>query len=121
MSIGGAILAGGLGLLAGTAAWRLPLPVVVLAMVLLGLAMGLGVTTTTVLALELSPVADHGEVSSALQLSDVLGGVLGVAAATALFSARHDPGRDAALFGVIFLVLAAVAAVAVPAGQRIRT
>ncbi len=121
VSIGGAILAGGLGMLAGTAAWSLPLPLVVLAMVLLGLAMGLGVTTTTVLALELSPVADHGEVSSALQLSDVLGGVLGVAAATALFSARHDPGRDAALFGVIFLVLAAVAAVAVPAGQRIRT
>ena len=50
-----------------------------------------------------------------------LGSVLGIAAATAVFAALHDPGHDAALFGGIFLGLAAVAAVAVPTGQRIRT
>lgn len=121
VEIGGAVLASGLVLLAAGARWELPFAVVVLAMVLLGLAMGLGVTTTTVLALELSPVAEHGEASSALQLSDVLGSVLGVAAATALFAARHVPGQDSGLFAVIFLGLAVVAMVAIPAGQRIRT
>ena len=79
----------------------------------------LGVTTTTVLALELSPVEEHGEASSSLQLADVLGSVIGIAAATAVFSARHAPGQDEALFGAIFLALALVAALAVPAGQRI--
>ncbi len=121
VEFGGAILAAGLVLLAASALWTLSLVVVVLAMVLLGLAMGLGVTTTTVLALELSPVAEHGETSSALQLSDVLGGVLGVAAATALFAALHVPGDDAGLFGMIFFGLAVVGLVAVPAGQRIST
>ena len=44
---------------------------------------------------------------------------LGIAAATAVFAARHVPGQDEALFGAIFFGLALVAAVAVPAGQRI--
>ena len=91
----------------------------VLALLLAGLAMGVGVTTTTILALELSPVEQHGEASSALQLSDVLGSVVGVAAATALFAAFHEPNHDNALFGQIFLGLAVTAAVALPAGQRI--
>jgi len=84
------------------------------------MAMGLGVTTTTVLSLELSPMEEHGEASSSLQLADVLGSVLGIAAATAAFAARHVPGQDAALFGGIFLGLALVAAVVIPTGQRIR-
>lgn len=71
----------------------------VLSLILCGLGMGLGVTTTTVLALELSSVADHGETSSALQLSDVLGSVLGIALATALFAAHHVPKQDNPLFG----------------------
>ena len=52
--------------------------------------------------------------SSSLQLADVLGSVLGVAAATAVFAAWHVPGQDDALFGAIFLGLAVVAAVASP-------
>ena len=99
----------------------LPAWLSVLALLLAGLAMGAGVTTTTIVALELAPVHDHGETSSALQLSDVLGSVLGVAAATAAFAAGHRPGADNTLFGLIFLGLAVVAAVVVPAGQRIRT
>ena len=63
----------------------------------------------------------HHEVLELAQLADVLGSVLGIAAATAEFAAWHVPGQDAALFGAIFLGLAVVAAVGVPAGQRIRT
>ena len=78
----------------GLAWWIVPI-----ALVVAGVAMGLGVTTMTVLALELSPVEEHGAASSSLQLADVLGSVLGIAAATAVFAAWHDPGHDDALFG----------------------
>lgn len=121
VEVGGALLAAGLLLLSAVAWLDLPWWLTPVALVLTGVAMGLGVTTTTVLSLELSPVEEHGEASSSLQLADVLGSVIGIAAATALFAARHVPGQDAALFGAIFLGLAVVAAVAVPAGQRIRT
>jgi MFS family permease len=121
VELGGVLLAGGLAVLSAVAFLGLPWWAVPLALVLTGVAMGLGVTTTTVLALELSPVEEHGEASSSLQLADVLGSVLGIAAATAAFAAWHVPGQDDALFGAIFLGLALVAAVAVPTGQRIRT
>ncbi|MBM6404255.1 MFS transporter [Phycicoccus sp. CSK15P-2] len=121
IELGGVLLAAGLGWLSLVAWVDLPAWLTVVAMVLAGLAMGTGVTTTTIVALELSPVHEHGETSSSLQLADVLGSVLGIAGATAAFAAGHDPGRDNPLFGAIFLGLAAVAAVVVPAGQRIRT
>ncbi len=115
------LLAGGLGGLSAVAWLGLAWWIVPITLVVAGVAMGLGVTTTTVLALELSPVEEHGAASSSLQLADVLGSVLGIAAATAAFAAWHDPGHDDALFGAIFLGLALVAAVAVPAGQHIRS
>jgi len=121
VEVGGLLLAIGLAVVSAVAWLNLPWVVVPLALVITGVAMGLGVTTTTVLALELSPVEEHGEASSSLQLADVLGSVLGIAAATAAFAARHVPGQDEALFGAIFLGLALVATVAIPAGQRIRT
>jgi MFS family permease len=121
VEVGGVLLAGGLGGLSAVAWLGLAWWIVPITLVVAGVAMGLGVTTTTVLALELSPVEEHGAASSSLQLADVLGSVLGIAAATAAFAAWHDPGHDDALFGAIFLGLALVAAVAVPAGQHIRS
>jgi MFS family permease len=121
VELGGFLLAIGLAWLALVAVLDLPAWLSVFALLLAGLAMGTGVTTTTVLALELSPVEEHGEASSSIQLADVLGSVLGIAGATAAFAAAHDPGQDNALFGAIFVGLALVAAVVVPAGQRIRT
>lgn len=121
IEVGGVMLAAGLLLVSGVAWLDLPWWVTPMGLVLMGVAMGLGVTTTTVLSLELSPVDEHGEASSSLQLADVLGSVLGIAAATAVFAARHVPGRDETLFGAIFLGLAVAAAIAIPAGQRIRT
>lgn len=121
VELGAVLLAAGLGVVGAVAALHLPWVLAPVGLVLMGLAMGLGVTTTTVLSLELSPLEDHGAASSSLQLADVLGSVLGIAAATAVFAALHVPRQDDALFGGIFLGLALVAAVAVPAGQRIRT
>ncbi len=121
VEVGGLVLTVGLGWLALVAWANLPAWLSVLALFLAGLAMGTGVTTTTILALELSPVEAHGEASSSIQLADVLGSVLGIAGVTAAFAAAHHPRHDNALFGAIFLGLAVVAAVVVPAGQRIRT
>lgn len=118
---GGLFLAAGLAVLAVVASMNLRGVISVLALVLCGLGMGLGVTTTSVLALELSPVEEHGESSSALLLSDVLGSVLGIAVASAIFAAHHIPGRDNALFGAIFALLAVIAATAFASGQRIST
>ncbi|MBM6399082.1 MFS transporter [Phycicoccus sonneratiae] len=121
VEVGGLVLTFGLIWLSVVAWANLPAWLSVLALLLAGLSMGAGVTTTTILALELSPLEEHGEASSSIQLADVLGSVLGIAGATAAFAAAHDPGQDNALFGAIFLGLALVAAVVVPAGQRIRT
>ncbi|MGG5260912.1 MFS transporter [Phycicoccus avicenniae] len=121
VELGGVVLTVGLLWLSLVAWANLPAWLSVFALLLAGLAMGAGVTTTTIVALELSPLEAHGEASSSLQLADVLGSVLGIAGATAAFAAAHDPGEDNALFGAIFLGLAVIAAVVVPAGQRIRT
>ena len=87
-----------------------------------GLGMGVGVSGTSVLALALAPVEDHGRASASLQLADVLGAVLGIAAAGGFFAARHDGVRsDLPTFAATWLVLAVLALLVVPAGQRSRT
>lgn len=91
------------------------------ALVSTGLAMGLGLTSTTVLALEMVPDTQHGETSSALQIADVLGSVLGIATATAAYSIWHPRGHDVGVFAGLFLLLAVLAALVVPGGQRIKT
>ncbi|KRE62409.1 MFS transporter [Nostocoides sp. Soil756] len=121
VEVGGGLLTAALLWLALVAWINLPAWLSVLAMLLAGLAMGAGVTTTTIVGLELCGVEQHGETSSALQLADVLGSVLGIAAVTAAFAAAHRPGHDNPLFGALFLGLAVAALVVVPAGQRIRT
>ena len=93
-----------------------------LALVCCGLGMGLGTASVSVLALLLSNPADHGATSSSLQLADVLGSVLGIAAASAVFAALHtSAGHDAPVYVGMWTGLAAVAALVVLAGQRIRT
>lgn len=121
VEFGGTLLTAGLLALALISWLNIKAATVVLALVVTGLAMGLGVTTTTVLALELSPIEQQAETSSQLQLADVLGSVLGISAVTGVFAAFHVQGQDNPLYGAIFLGLAAVAAFAIPAGQRIRT
>ncbi len=92
-------------------------PVYAVWVALCGLGMGTGSTTLSVLVLELAPEQEHGQASAALQLSDVLGSVLGIAGATAVFGAGYQPG-DPGVFVVISAGLAAVAALAVVTGRR---
>jgi MFS family permease len=111
-----ALTIGTLGL-AQAAATTAPVAVHCLWMVLCGLGMGIGSTTLSVLLLDLAPGHEHGQASAALQLCDVLGSVLGIAAATAAFGALHRPGEPG-VFAIIELGLAAVAVLAVVTGRR---
>ncbi|MHB1474923.1 MAG: MFS transporter [Dermatophilaceae bacterium] len=119
---GGASLAVGILLLAAIAQFDWHYYLVGLATILSGLGMGLAMSSTSVLALALSAVRDHGRTSSSLQLSDVLGSVMGISAAGAVFAAMHHPhGSDVPVFVLMWLILAGVASLVMVAGQRIRT
>jgi MFS family permease len=82
-----------------------------------GLGMGLGSTTLSVLVLDLAPVAEHGRASASLQLADVLGSVLGIASATAVFAALHEQD-GVGVYVTIFAGLSGVAALAMLSGTR---
>lgn len=81
-----------------------------------GLAMGAGSTTLSVLVLDLTSAHEHGRASAALQLSDVLGSVVGIGAATAIFAGGDHSGR--AVYLAIYALLAVIAAAAVVTGLR---
>jgi MFS family permease len=116
---GGVALTVGILLLAAIAELGWHYYVVGLATALSGLGMGLAMSSTSVLSLALSPISDHGRTSSSLQVSDVLGSVMGISAAGAVFAAMHNPaGSDIHVFELIWLSLAAVSALAVVGGQR---
>ncbi|WP_432482517.1 MFS transporter [Kineococcus esterisolvens] len=119
--VGGTALAAAGALLAaltltGASGWW-----VLAAWLLAGFGMGLGIATTSVLTLRLAAPAERGLASSALQLSDNLGCVLGIAVAGGVFAALHvGAGRDQALFGGLYAGLALVALAAGIVGTRAR-
>ena len=119
---GGASLTVGILLLAAIAGFGWHYYLVGLATAVSGLGMGLAMSSTSVLSLALSPVRDHGSTSSSLQLSDVLGSVMGISAAGAVFAALHNPsGSDTGVFELIWVSLAAVSALVMVGGQQTRT
>jgi MFS family permease len=118
---GGGSLTAGILMLAAIAAFGWPYYLVGLATTLCGLGMGLAMSSTSVLSLSLSAVRDHGRTSSSLQVADVLGSVLGISAAGAVFAALHNPaGSDIRVFELIWLSLAVVSALVMVSGQRTR-
>jgi len=122
VAAGGATLSVGILLLAAIAGFGWHYYLVGLATAVSGLGMGLAMSSTSVLSLALTPVSDHGSSSSSLQLSDVLGSVMGISAAGAVFAAMHNPnGSDLRVFELIWVFLAAVAALVMVGGQRTRT
>lgn len=119
---GGAALTVGVLLLAAVAGFGWHYYVVGLATAVCGLGMGLAMSSTSVLSLALSRVSEHGRTSSSLQLADVLGSVMGISVAGAVFAALHNPdGSDVHVFALIWLSLAVVAALTMVGGQRTRT
>jgi len=119
---GGGSLTVGILLLAAIAGFGWPYYLVGLATALAGLGMGLAMSSTSVLSLALSAVGDHGRTSSSLQVCDVLGSVMGISVAGAVFAGMHNPnGSDIQVFELIWVSLAAVAALVMVGGQRTRT
>jgi MFS family permease len=119
---GGGSLTAGILLLAAIAEFGWHYYLVGLATALSGLGMGLAMSSISVLSLALSAVSDHGRTSSSLQVSDVLGSVMGISVAGAVFAAMHNPdGSDIHVFELIWVSLAAVAALVMVGGQRTRT
>jgi MFS family permease len=85
---------------------------------LAGAGMGMAMPTVSVLTLELSPSASQGANSAALQISDMVGSIIGIAAVGALVTAYGlDRIRTAVTIGDV--ILAAVALLGVFAASRV--
>lgn len=97
----------------GTSLW-LAVPIWMLA----GIGMGLSLTLVSVLTLELSPEAEQGANSAALQISDMTGSIIGIAGAGAAITALGVHRLSAAAV-IADLGLAAVAALGMLAAGRI--
>jgi MFS family permease len=85
-----------------------------------GLGMGLALSSTSVVVLNLSPVAEQGFNSAALQVSDALGAIVMVGVGGAVFAAAHGPGSNAGVFLAIYLLMASVALVGFLLAPRVR-
>ena len=94
--IGAAVLSVAMVAITAATAARAPVWGFVLAVAAAGLAMGTGSTTLSVLVLDLTDSLSHGRASAALQLSDVLGSVVGIGASTAVFGALLARGSTTA-------------------------
>jgi hypothetical protein len=73
-----------------------------------------------VLLFELSPVADQGANSAALQMSDALGSIVMIGAGGVLFALLHQTQPGVVTFGAIFAAMAAAGLVAVWVATRVR-
>jgi MFS family permease len=83
-----------------------------------GAGMGMAMPTISVLTLELSPAANQGRNSAALQISDMVGSIVGIAAVGALVTGFGlDRIRTAVTIGDA--VLAAIALLGVLAASRV--
>lgn len=85
-----------------------------------GFGMGLSQPALSTQTLKLAESGQEGRASAALQISDVLGTVLGMAVTGAVFAALHRPGHDAGLFSAMWLALGGLAVLtAVLGGVRV--
>ncbi|MFB9378672.1 MFS transporter [Kineococcus gynurae] len=117
---GGVLMTLGIGALSVLTATGAPGWFVLLAWLAAGGGMGLGMSTTSLLTLRMAEPGTQGRASSALALSDNLGGVLGISVAGAVFSAGHvGAGADEPLFAGIWAGLGVVALAAAVLAPRV--
>jgi MFS family permease len=122
VTVGLVLVAVGIALTSLVLAAPVPAFVAALGWLVGGLGMGLGITSLSVLVLELSPPAEQGANTAALQVSDALGSIVMIGLAGAIFAGLHERGGDnAGVFLVIFAVTAAVAALGALVAPRSAT
>jgi hypothetical protein len=75
--------------------------------------MGVAMPGVNLVMLRLSPVAEQGFNSAALQVSDAVGSIVLIGLGGAVFAGLHEPGHagghNAAVFAAIYAVMAATA------------
>jgi Kef-type K+ transport system membrane component KefB len=120
ITLGCASVALGLGLVGLTALMPdLWLGLVGVGWVFAGLGMGLSVSSTSLAVMTLSPAAMQGRSASSLNLFDALGSGVLVGLAGTIFGALHSGGNLPLTFGVLLLVMAVVALLALLSSLRI--
>ncbi len=121
LTLGAALVAVGVLLLAVTPLGSLPAWLVPLAWVVTASGMGLGMSSMSVLTLRLSPPGEEGRSSAALQLGDSLGALLGIGLAGAIFSSLHASSiSEGGAFGIVWLVMGVVGLLGAGASLRVR-
>jgi MFS family permease len=118
--VGSLIVSAGIACAALTVLDAVPALVAALAWAVAGAGMGMAMASVSVLLLELSPVADQGANSAALQLADGFGSIVFIGIAGAIFTTfRAGPGASAGAFAGILLTMAVVALLAALVAPRI--
>lgn len=84
-----------------------------------GLGMGLCMSSVSVLLFELSPVAERGFNSAALQISDALGSILVIAGAGLIYSLGRQVLSGSVIFGAVFALAVLVGGAAVIVATRV--
>ncbi len=120
MAVAGVLVAVMIGSLTLPALGVLPFWSALVVWTFAGLGMGLGMTSTSVLVLSLAPDGAQGRSSSALQLSDALGSVIGISIGGALLALMHASSGSGGVFAVVFGVLAPLGLLAAFFGNRSR-
>lgn len=114
---GAIILTTGMALAIPVSFASVPPLLLVLAWGMAGFGMGLAYPALTTHALSISPRAQQGKTSSALQIADTLGGSIGIAVAGILFAAIA--GAGSASFALTLTVLALLGSLSIVAASRI--
>lgn len=121
VTAGATALTAGIGTIAAVGWAGATWPWLVPGIVLGGLGMGLASTTLSVLSLSYASAREHGEASSSLQLSDVLGSTLGITLGSALFAVLHPVhGHSAMVYGAVWTAMTAMAALSIVSARRCR-
>jgi MFS family permease len=120
LSLGGAVLGVAVLVLALTPLAGAPPWLVPVAWIVGASGMGTGMSSMNVLTLRLSPPGEEGRSSSALQLGDALGSLLGIGVAGALFSAAHAQAAQAAPYVLVWGVLGLAGLLASLVARRVK-
>jgi MFS family permease len=112
-----AVVAAGLAIVAACVMWSLPAALAVAAWLCCGFGIGLSFPSLSVLLLELSPRAEQGRNSAALQLADALATTAALALAGSAFAQLHQRAPQQA-FVLVFALAAALLLVAVALAPR---
>jgi MFS family permease len=120
LSLAGAVLGVGVLALAVTPLGAVPAWLVPMAWILAATGMGTGMSSMNVLMLRLSPAGEEGRSSSALQLGDALGSLLGIGVAGALFSAAHAAAAHATPYVLVWGVLGLAGLTASLVARRVK-